>query len=600
MQTQDRPVFRQDLVAEAIEEQGAKFIDVMDPDSGNVFRFFEVEYSLACAMDGQRDVAGIVKWAQEELGLTPSPKEVQSVIATLADLKFIETGATRLSDVPEAKAAAKGAFDAEATTVGSSPMIKDDELAPGIVVGAASRGAAAQDVELGHAGTAAPAAAREDMPKADFALGAPGATASPARPPKAPVEDIALGAPGAREAAKPAAAAAKPAADLSMDLSLDVAIKPSDVKEAVRASKVMTAVDVPKELQDELDKPAAKPAAAAAKPAEKAPVAAAKPAEKAPVAAAKPAEKAAEKAPVAAAKPAEKVAEKPAKKAAVELPKQAPEKHPVAPPAPQQKINPVLVVLLILAVVGAGAFFFWKFVLSKPDATESTQKQPPAPPPPPPAPTEAASKVALDTPPAQEIKVPAGALETIEATDKDVKAGDVIATLVGAKALTAELGKLQADIDKGTPAIEAVQKELSDAQQKENNAAGVTAAQAKLDRTKKPIDDKKATLAKKQADLDKLTVKAQTDGKLTTAAKVGQKVVADEVIGTIVRPTVPTATFKIPPTVKLAADGNISLTAGDKTVVCTVTDAQTESIKVTCPADSGLANGADVTFKFPK
>ena len=41
----------------------------IDPDSGNVFRFYEVEYSLACAMDGERDVAGIVKWAEEELGL---------------------------------------------------------------------------------------------------------------------------------------------------------------------------------------------------------------------------------------------------------------------------------------------------------------------------------------------------------------------------------------------------------------------------------------------------------------------------------------------------------------------------------------------------
>ena len=39
---------------------------------------------------------------------------------------------------------------------------------------------------------------------------------------------------------------------------------------------------------------------------------------------------------------------------------------------------------------------------------------------------------------------------------------------------------------------------------------------------------------------------------------------------------------------------------GDKTVVCTVTDAQTESIKVTCPPDSGLENGADVKFQFPK
>jgi hypothetical protein len=613
MQAQERPVFRQDLVAEAIEEQGAKYIDVMDPDSGNVFRFYEVEYSLACAMDGKRDVAGIVKWAQEELGLTPSPKEVQSVIATLADLRFIETGATMLSDVPEAKASAKSStsFDdyGEATTVGASPM--DEELARGIVVGTAARGAAAMDVELGHAGTSGAKAGGRDeaMPKADFDLGASGAAAASAKPPRAPVDDIALGASGAREPAKPAAAKTPAAGgDLSMDLSDHLAVKPSDVKEAVRASKVMTAVEVPKELQDELDRPAAKPAEKAAekavakaaeKPAEKA---VAKPAEKvADKAVAKAAEKPAEK---AVAKPAEKAADKAAKKPAVELPKQAPGKQPVAPPAPQQRVNPALVILLILAAVGAGAYFFWKFVLAKPDAAETSRQKtaPPRKPGPPPPPVEAMAKIALETPPAQDVKSPVGALETVEAPDKDVKGGDVLATLVGAKALSTEIANLQKDVDKGAPALEAAQKELADAQQKENNQAGVTAAQAKVDRVKKPLDDKKATIAKKQADLDKLTIKAQTDGKLglLPTAKVGQKVGADEVIAKITRPTVPVATFKIPPTTKIGADGNISITAGDKTIVCTVSDAQTESIKVTCPADAGLAAGADVKFKLPK
>ncbi|MBC7974006.1 MAG: hypothetical protein H7138_03405, partial [Myxococcales bacterium] len=97
----DRPRFRQDLVAEPIEEQGGRFIDVMDPDSGNLFRFYEVEYSLACGMDGERDVAGIVKWAQEELGLTPSAHEVRAVIATLGDLGFIASGAEAAADGPD-------------------------------------------------------------------------------------------------------------------------------------------------------------------------------------------------------------------------------------------------------------------------------------------------------------------------------------------------------------------------------------------------------------------------------------------------------------------------------------------------------------------
>src|SRR5688500_18405617 len=106
MQTSiDRPRFRQDLVAEPLEDGGAKFIDVMDPDSGQLFRFFEVEYSLACAMDGERDVAGIVKWAEEELGLKPSQNEVRTVVATLGDLGFLERGAAAAAAVNAAAAA---------------------------------------------------------------------------------------------------------------------------------------------------------------------------------------------------------------------------------------------------------------------------------------------------------------------------------------------------------------------------------------------------------------------------------------------------------------------------------------------------------------
>src|SRR5262249_45828470 len=89
----DRPRFRQDLIAELVDEHGTRFIDVMDPDSGNLFRFYEVEYSLACGMDGERDVPGIVKWAQDELGLSPSQQEVRTVISTLGELGFIDTGA---------------------------------------------------------------------------------------------------------------------------------------------------------------------------------------------------------------------------------------------------------------------------------------------------------------------------------------------------------------------------------------------------------------------------------------------------------------------------------------------------------------------------
>ena len=53
--TSSRPRFRTDLVAEVMEAEGQRFIDVIDPDTGDAFRFYEVEYSIACAMDGERD-----------------------------------------------------------------------------------------------------------------------------------------------------------------------------------------------------------------------------------------------------------------------------------------------------------------------------------------------------------------------------------------------------------------------------------------------------------------------------------------------------------------------------------------------------------------
>ena len=59
MQPTARPRFRTDLVAEPVEEGGHRYIDIVDPDTGNGFRFYDVEYSLACAMDGERDIEGL-------------------------------------------------------------------------------------------------------------------------------------------------------------------------------------------------------------------------------------------------------------------------------------------------------------------------------------------------------------------------------------------------------------------------------------------------------------------------------------------------------------------------------------------------------------
>ena len=60
-----RPKFRHDhLLAEPLEDNGSKYVDVMDPDTGSMFRFYEVEFSIACGMDGARDVPQLIAWAK--------------------------------------------------------------------------------------------------------------------------------------------------------------------------------------------------------------------------------------------------------------------------------------------------------------------------------------------------------------------------------------------------------------------------------------------------------------------------------------------------------------------------------------------------------
>ncbi|MDX2092954.1 MAG: hypothetical protein SFX73_34205 [Kofleriaceae bacterium] len=610
-----RPRFRHDhLIAELVEEQDARFVDVMDPDSGRMFRFYEVEYSLACGMDGERDVAGIVKWAQEELGLSPSASEVQAVISTLKGLQFIDTTAEdgkvakAASTRPTAPSAPVAAPVAVAPAAAAS---RGDELAPGVVVGKptapASRGI---DLELGQSGPVAAAASQiDELPSADFDLGAPGAATVVSASPTAADDEFMLGASGA----SPEPVTSKAAqSEVSIDLSEHLSIKPDDVKEAVRASKVMQAVEIPKDLMDALEPEAKAPAPEPVKQVAKQPEPIVeRAAEKKPVE--KPIEKVAAKAPVEKAaekKPAEKAAEKPAakvekaaEKKPVELPKQPEKTEPaVVPPATKSGPNAALVIFLILVVVGAGAFFVWKFVINKPEqappAPSSKVVPPPAPTPPPPP--EVTGAIKVEAPAPTELKAAAaGAVETIEPADKDVKAGDTIAWLAGAKALQTEIEKLTKDVERLQPAVTAAEAKLSDEQQKENNESGVKSAQRKLDAAKKPLEAKKSALTQKQGELDKLAVKATSDGKLAEPVAAGTKVEAGALIAKIAQPSSPTVAFKLPAGVKLAADGTANVAGSGAPVACKVVDAQAETVKVSCPADPTLADGATVKLVIP-
>ncbi len=167
-------------------DAGKRFVDVTDPDSGSTFRFYEVEYAVACAMDGARDFSGLAAWSQSELGLEPSKEEIETVVSTLKELGYL----------------AAAGEDVELGHAGKSNLSE-----PRPVV-------SAPDVELGHAGSSEPAEAASES-----------VSATPEAQPA------------------PAAGDAPVSVDLSQHLSIDT----DDVKEAVRQSRVMSAVT------DELD-----------------------------------------------------------------------------------------------------------------------------------------------------------------------------------------------------------------------------------------------------------------------------------------------------------------------------------------------------------
>lgn len=587
----DRPRFRQDLLAELVDEHGARFIDVMDPDSGNLFRFYESEYSLACGMDGERDVMGIVKWAQDELGMTPSHQEVRTVIATLTDLGFIDTGAAQARPAPD--------------------------LAPGVVVGPQAKLPPAANLELGVPGGAA-ARGQPVSRSPDLALGAPGAARRGEAEPTI-VDDVPLGAPGRGQARiTPPPATSVPPSEVSIDLADHIAVRPADVQEAVRASKVMAAVDVPQDLLDAIED----------KPTSRAP----QPGFDRPPELLAPPELRGDAKPEwndawndtrsdtrpdsrdARATPMEPRVGKPpltrqpsTLKPPVELPRPPAPVEQAAPAPGPARLSATLVVLLILVALGGAAFLLWKYVLDKPSAGITTPSEPPAvpvkpaPPAPPPPPPEPTAKVAMEVPEPEDVKPSrAGVIETILADKTAVKPGDVVVKLVGDKPIEAELSGLGRDQKRLQDQIDAYTKKREAAQANGNKAAE-TAAQAEIDTRQKTLVAKQTQLAQKTVELDKFLIHAPSSGTFAPEVKLGQKVAADDVLATIQREAVPSATFKLTDTKPFSMNGSVDLAVGkgELRVTCTITALQPDRIKVVCPIDPALADGTDVTLKMP-
>jgi len=174
-EAQNKPRFRNDLVAQQLEEEGVQYVDVTDPNSGATFRFYDVEYSIACGMNGERDLSELVDWARADLGIETTPDELATVMSTLAELGYLDAGL-------------------ELGPSGSPTTDEEHEFAP--------------ELELGAPG-GRPDEQRDTMaegtPTPELELGAPGAAAmSDVHAQRTrPVEAIELGPPGGTPEAVP-------------------------------------------------------------------------------------------------------------------------------------------------------------------------------------------------------------------------------------------------------------------------------------------------------------------------------------------------------------------------------------------------------------
>ncbi len=647
-----RPRFRTDLVAEPIEEDGHRYIDVIDPDTGNVSRFFDVEYSIACAMDGERDVQGLAQWAREELGVEPSPKELATVIATLGDLGYLETATT-------APARTQVAYE--------------QELVPGVVSAPRAAKIPVDDVELGRAGANQ---FDEDVPTTigELELGHAGGRPA-AVPGGARARDAApgpeLGPAGGRdgmefEAPPPPTAQApmrtlRPVSrhdheddgpthlppamtadygddDVSVDLSDHLAISASDVKEAVRASKVMKAVDLPADLQAALDgadahadearrlgektaadKAAAEKAAAERENAERASQEAAARAA---------ADKAAQEAVTRAASTQAAQAGRPA----VELPK-----APVGVSRPKAETGPAIVAptdpapaeaprskallyVFLLVLLLAGAYVVWTRVLNKPLPWESADATPTttgdqvgtaagpgpgvgvvaAPPPPPPPPPPSATLAETAGVPTDVAAGQAAQIAEVVADGKVVAVGDQLVRFVSNAALEQRLKGLDYDITAGVPKEIDRQTKLKEKADASNNAAASKVAAERLAERTKRLEEKRKEREDILLKIEGAMVKAPVAGTVAVKVKKGARATATQVIATITPPVLLAATFDVPASKTFAADAPVRVAskAGlDQRANCIVTKVEGAKVSVACPSDAGLSAGTDVVLE---
>jgi hypothetical protein len=484
----------------------------------------------------------------------------------------------------------------------------------------------------------------------------PAAAAAPATPAAAATKPAAAAAATpaaaaakpAAAAAKPAAAAAKPAAaaartpaaasppvttsEVSLDLSEHLAVGKEDVQEAVRQSRVMSAVELPPELAEPpvpatpsktpgrpvpTERPAARPSqppveakqperpvAVEAKQPERPVAVEVKPPE--PPVEVKPPER-----PIEVKQPERpievKQPERPVEvKAPIEVKQpKVPEKQPVPPPEPRRGMSPAVIAVLIIVILGIAGFIVWQFVLNKPSQpgvpvgeAPVTPQPPPEQPAAPPQPPSVTTKVEVAAgAPKTILALFAGTIEWIEATDKDVKSNDVIVKLAGYRPLEAQVAALKKEADKLQADMNAAFQARDAAS--EADEAAMKKLQAKAEAAEKAYNAKADQLQKKTDELEQRYVRLTFDGKLTTLRKVGDKLPENTPVATVQPPPVPSATFKIPPGMKFDVGLTTAVRLGEKLLTCEIAESEEEKLRIICPQEPTFVEGATVSWYLP-
>lgn len=575
-----RPRFRTDLVAQPIEESGQRFIDVTDPDSGTTFRFYEVEYSIACAMDGQRSVPALADWAEAELGIAPRPSsdELERVISTLSELGYLTSQSSLAADIGLGHA---GTPDTK-ETLDYLPSAPDLEL--GFAGNEASdlRGPEmpqAADIGLGHAGNegmGAPALldvnggatveeVDEDEPTKMLERRPPSDRSAvdlpPPPPPGGDIEPQAVLRPTTNADSDEDGPTALPAPasefedEVSVDLTDHLKLGPDALKEAVRQSKMIPAVEPPAVpgIKDSAPPP---PPPAPPVPATPVP-------------------------------PPTELPDKPA----ISVSKTTEASTPTGEKS--SKVGLLVVVVILLLLVGAAAFEFFtntfgvRGMLGLDEKAEPAKPEPkPEPvvkkPPPPKPPTAALTAVEV---PVQQVAAPKdGVLAFVAEAGAEVEEGAELAKFKGFERIESKIRETQGR-------QEVYQKRLEKAQAADNDRE-VTRNQAK-------VDEKREAVAELQKELEAFVLAAPIAGVVDSPLPANSKVKAEQPIMGIKVPPTLQATFAMPDGLTYEEAAEVEVTAGDKTLACKVIGVDGGNVKIDCPSGGDIATDTEVTLPLP-